>query len=109
METYKAELNGHVYWHRKLDDEVAIILTADSQVKEGLMRVNRDYPDIVQPAYDEEDADNIREGFIQGEDLEGMSMFFIQRKGICISVYAGTDDLTFTVYGNFRKEDAKDE
>ena len=79
--TIRVDLNGHVFYSRHLNDEFTLLTTEDSLIKSAMLDLNEFYENVVDLAYDGEDAEYTYIGEdgeeYFGEDAQGVTLFFV--------------------------------
>lgn len=100
-ETRKVEIRGHVFYTRPLNDDFDLIYTDDDLFKSALIDLNRLYDDVVDMAYDGDDAEYVIKGEdgqeYWGDDAEGICIFFIHKGMLQFRIQPGTGCIGFMV------------
>lgn len=106
-ETMRVDMRGHVFFTRKLNDEYVLLATADDLMKSAMIELNKYYENVVDLAYDGEDAeyeyiDENGESFF-GEDADGITLFFIRRDMLNFRFCPGCGAIGFMVNKDLAK------
>ena len=99
--TKRIDLNGHVFFTCPLNDRFDLIVTDDDLIKSAMIDLNTYYEDVVDLAYDEEDAEYVVKGEdgeeYWGEDADGATLFFVHKKMLQFRISTDSGSIGFMV------------
>lgn len=101
-ETVRFDLRGHVFFTRQLNDQFDLIITDDDLIKSALVDLSMYYLDVVDLAYDDEDAELIVNGEdgeeYWGDDADGVTVFFVHKGMLQFRIAPGSGAIGFMVH-----------
>ena len=99
-ETSRIDVNGHVFYTRPLNENFDLIITDDDMIKSAMADLNKYYDDVVDLAYDDEDAElivNIDGEDYWGEDGEDTVIFFVHKGMLQFRIAPGSGVIGFMI------------
>ena len=101
-ETSRIDVNGHVFYTRPLNENFDLIITDDDMIKSAMADLNKYYDDVVDLAYDDEDAELIVNGEdgeeYWGDDADGVTVFFVHKGMLQFRIAPGSGAIGFMVH-----------
>ena len=101
-ETVRFDLRGHVFFTEPLNERFDLIITDDDLIKSALIDLNTYYHDVVDLAYDGEDAEYVVKGEdgeeYWGEDGDGVTVFFVHKGMLQFRIVPGDGAIGFMVH-----------